>query len=173
LKFGSWSKTQIMTLFETMLYLHTHILLPFKPDLVAFMSFRFFIQLVEGNPIPFALNYCFGHMAQLASSTFLCGPSRQFKVMFDEKRKDTTIVYLTCLALCLTTVFLPIPGMIKLFLLVGIMLTQCAASLWYSLSYIPYGRRTALRLVKKYLGIEESPVSSYNMVLHGNGMTSV
>jgi hypothetical protein len=49
-------------------------------DLIAFMSFRFFIKLVEGHPIPFALNYSMGHILQLAASTFLCGPKRQFKV---------------------------------------------------------------------------------------------
>jgi hypothetical protein len=139
------------------------------------MSFRFFIQLVEGNPIPFALNYCFGHLAQLSASTFLCGPRRQFKVMLDDKRRLTTMVYLSCLASCLVVVFLPLLALLKLILLVSLMLTQCAASIWYSLSYIPYGRRAALRMIKSYLGIEEAPASSYNMVMMGvgNGMANV
>jgi hypothetical protein len=47
--------------------------------MIAFFSFRFFIDLIEGNPIPFALNYTFGHILQLIASTFLCGPKRQFK----------------------------------------------------------------------------------------------
>lgn len=47
--------------------------------LIAFFSFRFFIELVEGRPLPFALNYTFGHILQLCASTFLCGPKRQFK----------------------------------------------------------------------------------------------
>jgi len=64
--------------------------------LIAFFSFRFFIHLVEGHPIPFALNYTFGHILQLLASTFLCGPKRQFKNMFDEKRRITSIVYLSC-----------------------------------------------------------------------------
>lgn len=42
--------------------------------LIAFMSFRFFIRLIEGNPLPFALNYTFGHsktrsMTRLVSVT--------------------------------------------------------------------------------------------------------
>jgi hypothetical protein len=141
--------------------------------MIAFMSFRFFIQLVEGNPIPFALNYSFGHICQIAASTFLCGPKRQFKVMFDDKRRMTSMVYLSCLGSCLTVVFIPLPSLIKLLLLVSIMMTQCCASVWYSLSYIPYGRRAALRLIKSYLGIEESPASSYNVVMSGGGVTSV
>jgi len=64
--------------------------------LIAFFSFRFFIHLVEGHPIPFALNYTFGHILQLLASTFLCGPKRQFKNMFDDKRRLTSIVYLSC-----------------------------------------------------------------------------
>lgn len=67
--------------------------------MIAFFSFRFFIHLVEGNPIPFALNYTFGHILQLLASTFLCGPKRQFKNMFDDKRRVTSIVYLSCCTL--------------------------------------------------------------------------
>lgn len=51
--------------------------------MIAFFSFRFFIELVEGNPIPFALNYSFGHILQLLSSMFLCGPKRQFKYVIN------------------------------------------------------------------------------------------
>lgn len=47
--------------------------------LIAFFSFRFFIRLVEGNPLPFAINYTFGHILQLLASMFLCGPKRQFR----------------------------------------------------------------------------------------------
>ena len=47
--------------------------------LIAFFSFRFFIKLVGGNPIPFAINYTTGHILQLLSSMFLCGPQRQFR----------------------------------------------------------------------------------------------
>ena len=64
--------------------------------LIAFMSFRFFIHLIRGHPIPFALNYTLGHILQLMASTFLCGPKRQLKNMFDDKRKITSTVYLSC-----------------------------------------------------------------------------
>jgi Got1/Sft2-like family len=50
-----------------------------RADMIAFFSFTFFIELVEGNPLPFAMNYTFGHILQLLASTFLCGPKRQFK----------------------------------------------------------------------------------------------
>jgi hypothetical protein len=76
--------------------------------------------------------------------------------MFDEKRRQTSIVYLSCLGSTLLVVFLPLPGSIKLVLLLLLMLTQFSASVWYSLSYIPYGRRTALRFLRRALGIEET-----------------
>jgi Got1/Sft2-like family len=124
-------------------------------DLIAFFSFRFFIRLVEGHPIPFALNYSFGHLCQLCASTFLCGPKRQCQRMFDETRRHTSIVYLSCLGLTLLIVFLPIPRSPKLILLILCMLVQFAASVWYTLSYIPYGRRTFLRLMFRTLGIDD------------------
>jgi Got1/Sft2-like family len=50
-----------------------------RSDLIAFFSFRFFVELVEGYPVPFAVNYTTGHILQLLASTFLCGPKKQFK----------------------------------------------------------------------------------------------
>ena len=120
--------------------------------MIAFFSFRFFIHLIEGNPLPFALNYTFGHILQLAASTFLCGPKRQFKNMFDKHRRDTAIVYLSCLVLTLLFVFLPLPGPLKLIILLLLMMIQFCASIWYSLSYIPYGRRTVAQFIKRQLG---------------------
>lgn len=132
--------------------------------MIAFFSFRFFIHLIEGNPLPFALNYTFGHILQLAASTFLCGPKRQFKNMFDKHRRDTSIVYLSCLVLTLLFVFLPLPGPLKLIILLLLMMIQFCASIWYSLSYIPYGRRTVAQFIKRQLGIEEASSSGYTNI---------
>ena len=82
--------------------------------------------------------------------------------MFDEKRRQTSIVYLSCLGTTLLLVFIPMPKQLKLILLVSVMSVQFCASCWYSLSYIPYGRRTALRLIKKTLGIEDSNANNNN-----------
>mmetsp|Transcript_19557 Transcript_19557/g.25232 ORF Transcript_19557/g.25232 Transcript_19557/m.25232 type:complete len:202 (-) Transcript_19557:231-836(-) len=127
--------------------------------LIAFFSFRFFIKLVEGNPVPFAINYTVGHFLQLLSSMFLCGPQRQFRLMFDETRYMTSMLYLGCLGTTLVLIFIPMPQSLKLLLLVTLTICQFTASCWYSLSYIPYGRKTALRFIKKALGIQ----GDYNM----------
>jgi len=125
-------------------------------DLITCMSFKFFIELVEGYPVPFALNYSLGNTLSLLSMTFLCGPKRQFENMFDEKRKFTSITYLSCLVATVGCIFLPLPGFAKLLLLVCLLLTQFCASMWYSLSYIPFGRRWALRCIKRQLGLTET-----------------
>lgn len=126
--------------------------------LITFMSFKFFVELIEGNAVPFALNYTFGNILALGASCFLCGPKRQFKNMFDEKRSMTSTTYLSCVVGTLVVVFIPMPWGLRLALLVCLLLTQCAASFWYSLSYIPYGRKTVIRLIKRYLGMYEQAV---------------
>lgn len=113
---------------------------------------------MEGNPVPFALNYSFGNVLALGASWFLCGPKRQFKNMFDETRRLTATTYLSCLGGTLVVVFIPMPWSLKLGLLICLLVTQCGASFWYSLSYVPYGRRTVLRMIKRYLGISEQAV---------------
>jgi len=124
--------------------------------LITFMSFKFFVHLIEGDPVPFAVNYTIGNMLATSASGFLCGPKRQFRNMFDDKRKMVSTVYLSCLATTLVVTFLPLQWALKLALLIALLITQCGANIWYSLSYIPYGRKTALRFVKKFLGINNS-----------------
>jgi hypothetical protein len=90
--------------------------------------------------------------------------------MFDEKRRITSFVYLGCLVSTLVIVFLPLPSLIKLFFLLGLMVTQFCASCWYSLSYIPFGRRTGLRILRNALGLEDtnsSTTSSYSNIFGG------
>ena len=76
---------------------------------MTFMSFRLFIKLVEGNPAPFVFLYTSGNIMSLMSSIFLSGPKRQFKSMFDEKRRVTSITYLVTLACSIVVCFVPIP----------------------------------------------------------------
>lgn len=140
--------------------------------LITFMSFKFFVQLIEGNPVPFALNYTVGNVMAMSASGFLCGPKKQFKNMFDNKRKTVTIVYLSCLASTLIVVFLPLYWSLKLSSLILLLISQCGANIWYSLSYIPYGRRTALKLAKRYLGLNNNNGGNGFMGLSGSGELS-
>lgn len=123
--------------------------------LMTFMSFRLFIKLVEGNPAPFVFLYSSGNILSLMSSMFLSGPKRQFKSMFDEKRQATSITYLVALTCSITVCFLPIPTGPKIGLLVLLLIVQMSASLWYTLSYIPYGRATAKRMLRSVTSMDE------------------
>ena len=138
-------------------------------DLITFMSFKFFVHLIEGNPVPFAVNYTLGNILAISASGFLCGPKRQIKNMFDERRKMVSTVYLSCLASTLVVTFIPLPWALKLATLVALLLTQCGANIWYSLSYVPYGRKTALKLGKKFLGLNTNSNSEGFMGLGGSG----
>mmetsp|Transcript_4616 Transcript_4616/g.6954 ORF Transcript_4616/g.6954 Transcript_4616/m.6954 type:complete len:252 (-) Transcript_4616:148-903(-) len=123
--------------------------------LMTFMSFRLFIKLVEGNPAPFVFLYSSGNILSLMSSMFLSGPARQLKSMFDEKRWLTSTVYLVSLTCSIAICFIPIPTGPKIGLLVLLLLVQMSASLWYTLSYIPYGRATAKRMLRSVLPTDE------------------
>eukprot|EP00581_Thalassiosira_minuscula_P011993 CAMPEP_0183730420 /NCGR_PEP_ID=MMETSP0737-20130205/32761_1 /TAXON_ID=385413 /ORGANISM="Thalassiosira miniscula, Strain CCMP1093" /LENGTH=204 /DNA_ID=CAMNT_0025962907 /DNA_START=281 /DNA_END=895 /DNA_ORIENTATION=+ len=123
--------------------------------LMTFMSFRLFIKLVEGNPAPFVFLYTSGNILSLMSSMFLSGPKRQFKSMFDEKRQITSITYLVTLTCSIMVCFLPMPTGPKIGLLVLLLLVQMSASLWYTLSYVPYGRATAKRMLRSFISVDE------------------
>lgn len=75
--------------------------------------------------------------------------------MFDDKRRLTSITYLSCLVSTLVVLFLPLPRLVRFLVLVLLTLTQFCASVWYSLSYIPYGRRTVSRFLTRQLGLGE------------------
>jgi hypothetical protein len=122
---------------------------------MSFMSLRLIFKLVEGNPAPFVFLYTSGNLLSLLSSTFLSGPKRQFKNMFDEKRRTTSIVYLSTLGTSVVVCFIPLPAVVKMIVLLLLLLVQMSASLWYTLSYIPYGRATARRMLRSVLTGEE------------------
>jgi hypothetical protein len=68
----------------------------------------------------------------------------------------------------LLIIFLPMPGPFKLILLLMGMMVQLAASFWYSLSYIPFGRKTALKMVKRTLGLDETNIADYSNISLGS-----
>jgi len=63
--------------------------------LIEFGSFFRIVELIEGNPKPFAIMYSFGNIISICSSFFLAGPYTQLKKMFAPTRAIATIIYLT------------------------------------------------------------------------------
>jgi hypothetical protein len=92
--------------------------------------------------------------------------------MFDDTRRLTSIVYLSCLVSTLAIVFIPLYSTVKLLTLLLLMATQFVASCWYSLSYIPFGRRTAWRLLRRLCGLqaETSSGSTYTGIFGGTAI---
>ena len=123
--------------------------------LISFASFTFFVDLLEGDPLPFVYVYTLGNVLALCSSMFLVGPKKQCKNMFDDTRKWTSITYLSCLFLTFIVCFIPgMDELSRLLILVLLLFVQFFASLWYSLSYIPYARKAVANCFKDSLGVD-------------------
>jgi hypothetical protein len=122
---------------------------------MTFLSFRLFIKLVLGNPAPFVFLYTSGNILSLLSSIFLSGPSRQLRYMFDDKRYGTTVTYLIALSVSIVVCFIPMKTGLKITCLVVLLLIQMCANIWYTLSYIPYGRATVQRMIVSFMSNDD------------------
>ncbi|CAO3586726.1 unnamed protein product [Absidia cylindrospora] len=99
------------------------------------------LVLIGGNVPGFAILYSIGNLISIFSLTFIIGIFKQVKTMFAPVRFWATTIYLALLVL---TLVLSIT--IKLFFLSLILVViQFAALVWYSASYIPYGREVIRR----------------------------
>ncbi|KAF4660534.1 hypothetical protein FOL47_007097 [Perkinsus chesapeaki] len=96
--------------------------------------------LVLGKPLRFALTYTIGNLCELASTVFLVGPARQWRNMSQKHRAWAAIIYVTAMVATLLVCF---RWPEERLLVVVLVLAQCCAVIWYSLSYIPYGRHLA------------------------------
>lgn len=90
----------------------------------------------------FAALYIIGNAIALSATLFLIGPRRQCQKMFDKTRRISTIVWLCTLVL---TFVLAVAG-VDAGLVMLMLLVQISASIWYSASYIPYGRRMIIKI---------------------------
>merc|ERR1719494_1720893 len=111
-----------------------------------------FSPIWSGNIWIFALIYTLGNACATASGFFLWGPQTQLKFMFADHRRNAALVYLTCLGLMLLLVICSasdseISGF-TFFAIYVLMFCQICASVWYSASYVPWGRSVLSRLLK-------------------------
>ena len=104
----------------------------------------------------FMILYSLGTACALSSSLFLWGPAKQCKSMFDETRRITTIIYLSCIVLVLAScvtffVWKDENGNPKLppSIILLLVLFQYIAYFWYALSFIPFGRAMFCKCFKK------------------------
>ena len=105
-------------------------------------------QLMMGKPTPFAVMYTSGNIISICATMFLYGPWTQAKRMFAPERYIATIVYLSLMACTLTLAYYPGFIPLRLVFIVVSILSQFFALLWYTLSYIPYGRSLTLSCLR-------------------------
>ncbi|KAF1319712.1 Vesicle transport protein, partial [Globisporangium splendens] len=111
-------------------------------------------KLAHGNPAPFATAYTIGNLLSLASSMFFVGPCKQVQTMFHHKRRGSAIIYILFIFFTLTLCFSPhIPHRVGLVLICVVF--QFMALVWYTLSYVPYGRKIALSCCKRMCGMAD------------------
>ena len=117
------------------------------------LSLGGFFRLTEammGNPGPFVINSTIGNIISLCGSCFLTGPTNQAKKMFHASRRIATSLYLGSLALTLLVAFAAEGMTGQGIVLIVLMLIQYVAIAWYCLSYIPFARQAAKRLLNRY-----------------------
>lgn len=98
---------------------------------------------IISHPEKFAILYTVGNIISLCSTMFLWGPCKQLKDMFKPIRAGATIIYLISIGLTLFFAF----KLQILPLVIVSMIVQFCAMVWYSASYIPYGRALIQRTV--------------------------
>ncbi|KAL0078798.1 Got1/Sft2-like family-domain-containing protein [Phycomyces blakesleeanus] len=100
------------------------------------------LMLLTLNVTGFAILYTIGNVISLFSLTFIIGIPKQIKTMFAPVRFWATTTYIALLVL---TLVLSIT--LKVFALsIVLVIIQFCALVWYSASYIPYGREMIRRV---------------------------
>ncbi|KZT26481.1 SFT2-domain-containing protein [Neolentinus lepideus HHB14362 ss-1] len=91
----------------------------------------------------FALLYALGTVISLVGTGFLMGFFKQLKVMFKPVRIVATIVFLGSIVLVFVGAFVLRSDLLCIIFVI----IEYLAYTWYTLSYIPYARTGALKLI--------------------------
>ncbi|CBZ52347.1 SFT2 domain containing 1, related [Neospora caninum Liverpool] len=109
-----------------------------------------FQDLVRGKSTKFAIAYTLGNCVGLLGTAFLVGFRRQLEGMTEKSRLWSSGVFAgSIMGTLLCAIFMPVAPLVILCLTL-----QWLAYIWYSLSYIPYGRESVLwcfRWVRSWL----------------------
>ncbi|KAG5477394.1 hypothetical protein CUR178_05097 [Leishmania enriettii] len=112
-------------------------------SLSLFSTLMSWFALGMGSYWKYSMLSALGSFLSMLSTIILMGPSAQLAYMFDEYRFNATVLYIGSmfLAFFVAVIF----KSVFLCLLCGLL--QYSALVWYSLSYVPYGRETLLNIV--------------------------
>ncbi|CAI5740536.1 unnamed protein product [Hyaloperonospora brassicae] len=105
-------------------------------------------RLAHGNPAPFAVAYTIGNLLSIGCTTFYVGPWKQLQTMFHSKRRYSAVVYVVFIFVTLLLCFSHHVHHRVLFVLLSV-LVQFLALVWYTLSYVPYGRTIVIGCCKR------------------------
>lgn len=98
------------------------------------------MQLLAGEPIPFATMYTLGNIISICATCFLYGPWSQMKKMFASTRIIATSVFVVMMIITLFLAFYPGYIPVRALWIVIAIFIQFLALVWYTLSYIPFAR---------------------------------
>eukprot|EP00919_Chromeraceae_sp_WS-2016_P077909 GHVR01184299.1.p1 GENE.GHVR01184299.1~~GHVR01184299.1.p1 ORF type:complete len:212 (-),score=33.20 GHVR01184299.1:138-773(-) len=111
--------------------------------LMSLLSLLSFGDMIAGYPAAFAIRFSLGNLMSVGATCFIVGPRRQLRNMSNKTRLIASIVFVGSLFLTLFFAFrVQVP-----ILVIVCMVVQWAAVWWYSLSYVPYGRRIASNFI--------------------------
>jgi hypothetical protein len=114
------------------------------------LSFIGTMTLIGGfsqkNITAFAVLYVFGNIIALVATGFLVGPKNQVNKMMDNDRKFSTLFFLAMLIV----VFVVAMTKQNIWVVVICLFIQILAGIWYSATYIPFGR-TLIKTVRDQL----------------------
>lgn len=109
-----------------------------------FASVMSWAALGMGSYWKYAVLMSLGNVMSVCATVLLMGPQRQLKMMFDPVRRTATMVYIGLLVGTIVAAFTWHSAV----LCASLCFAQYLALIWYSLSYIPYGRDMALGCLK-------------------------
>ena len=100
------------------------------------------IFFMLGNPIKFGVFFSLGNICSIGSTLFFVGPARQCKLMFKNIRLIATLLFIGSIIGTIVFVFFydSKNHFWHKFVMLGLIVAQFAAMVWYVLSYIPFGR---------------------------------
>ena len=98
----------------------------------------------DTNIRTFITLYVIGNVLSLLATGFLCGPQAQCVKMWDPTRRFSTGFYLAMLCV----VFAVAIAKQNIFLILSLLFIQYCAGIWYTASYIPFGRKMILGCLK-------------------------
>jgi len=120
------------------------------------MIISFMSSFLVLNPAKFALPYSVGNVLSIASTGFLVGPKRQCKYACAKTRIVAFLLFIGAI-ICTLISALVLKKALLAFLFV---IVQFFAGLWYTASYVPYGREMLTRCGNMIVGQATAQVAA-------------